>query len=292
MRLATTGLLPADLRQVDDEVARRLAAAGFVGCSCYFPDPTAPTPADLDRLRDTLLRAGVGVAQVNGRYESLVNPDSAARQAGIATYRHLLDICVRLRGDNVYVRPGSMNPGGHWWPHPDNHAPATIDRLVDSLRQICDAAEEAGVVVTVEGHTVSPLDTAAKVREVVDRVGSRALKFNVDPVNFVSCVQDVYHSRRVLDDLYDTLGDVAWAVHAKDMAVEDRHVVHISEVVMGRGQMDLGYMLTRFERVRPEGYVIVEHLPDDLIPEARDALLAAAEQAGLTWIQHPHTVEA
>jgi sugar phosphate isomerase/epimerase len=291
MRLATTGLLPADLRQVDDAVAQRIRAAGFVGCSCFFAEPETPSRAQLDRLRETLWHNGVGVAQVNGRYESMVNPDTSLRQQGITTYRALIQVCARLQGDNVYVRPGSMNPGGHWWPHPENHSAATIDRLVDSLSQISRMAEDAGVVVVVEGHTVSPLDTAAKVREVIDRVGSPALKFNLDPVNFVSNVQDVYHSRRVLDDLFDTLGELNWAIHAKDMAVEDRHVVHISEVVMGRGHMDLGYMLQRFEKVRPEGYVIVEHLPDDLIPEARDALLAAAEKAGIVWHDAPHALK-
>jgi sugar phosphate isomerase/epimerase len=291
MRLATTGLLPADLRQVDDDVAQRLRAAGFVGCSCFFPDPSAPTVTELDRLRETLWRAGVGVAQVNGRYECLVNPDERLRRAGIATLQAAVQVCQRLRGDNLYIRPGSLNPGGHWWPHPENHSLATLERLVDSLRQVAVAAEDAGVALAVEGHTVSPLDTAAVVREVIDRVGSPALKFNCDPVNFVAGVQDVYHTRRVLDDLFDTLGDVTWAVHAKDMEVEDRHVVHISEVVMGRGHMDLGYMLQRFQRVRPEGYVIVEHLPDELIPEARDALLAAGEQAGITWHDHPHSME-
>jgi hypothetical protein len=75
------------------------------------------------------------------------------------------------------------------------------------------------------------------------------------------------------------------------MAVEDRHVVHISEVVMGRGHMDLGYMLQRFEKARPEGYVIVEHLPDELIPEARDALLAAAEKAGIVWQNEPRSLK-
>jgi sugar phosphate isomerase/epimerase len=289
MRLATTGLLPADLRQVDDVVARRLRTAGFVGCSCFFPDPTAPAAAEIDRLRDTLHRGGVGVAQVNGRYECLVNPNDTLRRQGIATLQAAVQLCRRLQGDNLYIRPGSLNPGGHWWPHRENHNPATIDRLVDSLRQVATAAEDAGVTLAVEGHTVSPLDTAAKVREVIDRVGSPALKFNCDPVNFVSNVQDVYHSRRVLDDLFDTLGALNWAVHAKDMALEDRHVVHISEVVMGRGQMDLGYLLQRFAAVRPEGYVIVEHLPDELIPEARDALLAAGAQAGVTWHDHPHT---
>ncbi|HXF64150.1 MAG TPA: sugar phosphate isomerase/epimerase family protein [Caldilineaceae bacterium] len=289
VRLATTGLLPADLRRLDDEAAHRLRAAGFVGCSCFFPDPTAPTPIELDRLRDTLRRAGVGVAQVNGRYETLVNPDEGLRRQGIAALQAAVQVCRRLRGDNLYVRPGSLNPGGHWWPHPENHSPATIDRLVDSLRQVATVAEDAGVTLAVEGHTVSPLDTPALVREVIDRVGSPALKFNCDPVNFVSNVQDVYHSRRVLDALFDTLGDVTWAVHAKDMALEDRHVVHISEVVMGRGRMDLGYMLLRFQAARPEGYVIVEHLPDELIPEARDALLAAGAEVGITWHDHPHT---
>ncbi|RIK45714.1 MAG: hypothetical protein DCC57_16250 [Chloroflexi bacterium] len=290
MRLATTGLLPADLRQVDDAAAQRLRAAGFVGCSCFFADPTLPTPADLDRLRDTLRRAGVGVAQVNGRYECLVNPDDALRRQGIATLQAAVQVCARLAGDNLYIRPGSLNPGGHWWPHRENHSPATLDRLVDSLRQVATVAEDAGVALAIEGHTVSPLNTAAQVREVIDRVGSPMLKFNCDPVNFVSNVQEVYHARRVLDDLFDTLGDVTWAVHAKDMALEDRHVVHISEVVMGRGSMDLGYMLQRFEAVRPEGYVIVEHLPDDLIPEARDALLAAGAQAGVHWHDEPHAI--
>ena len=286
MRLATTGYMPSDLRQVDDATAERLRSQGFVGVSCVFQDPTTFTPDELERLRTTLHRHGVGVAQVNARYEALVNPDEDRRKQGIATLRAAVDVCARLQGDNVYVRPGSLNPQGHWWPHPDNHIPATLDRLVDSLRQVATTAEDAGVVLAIEGHTVSPLNTAAVVREVIDRVGSPALKFNVDPVNFVSNVQEVYHSRRVLDDLFDTLGDVTWVMHAKDMALDNKLVVHISEVIMGRGYMDLGYMLQRLEQVRPDAYVIVEHLPDEHIPEARDALLAAAAQAGITWQDH------
>ncbi len=289
MKLATTGLLPADLRQLDDETAQRLRQAGFIGCSCFFPDPAAPTAGELARLRDTLRRAGVGVAQVNGRYECLVNPDSALRRQGIATLRAAVNVCRHLQGDNLYVRPGSMNPGGHWWPHPDNHAPATIDRLVDSLRQIVPVAEDAGVILAIEGHTVSPLDTAAKVEEVIGRVNSPALKFNCDPVNFVGGVQDVYHPRPLIDTLFDTLGELTWAVHAKDVNIEDRHVVHISEVVMGRGRMDLGYYLQRFQAARPHGYVIIEHLPDNQIPEARDALLAAADRVGIVWESNPYT---
>ncbi|MCS6859713.1 MAG: sugar phosphate isomerase/epimerase [Abditibacteriales bacterium] len=283
MKLAVAGLLPADLSKVDDEVAWRVRAAGFAGCSCFFADPTAWAEAALDRLRDTLHRAGVAVAQVNAHYECLVHPDASLRRQGIATLQAAVRVCQRLQGDNLYVRPGSMNPNGHWLPHPANHAPETLDRLVDSLQRVAAVAEDAGVTLALEGHTVSPLDTPQIVREVIDRVGSPALKFNCDYVNFISGVQDVYHSRRVIDRLFDTLGDVTWAVHAKDADIEDRHVLHISEVVPGRGRMDLGYMLQRFAAARPEGFVIIEHLPDDKIPEARDALLRAAEAAGVIW---------
>lgn len=290
MRLATTGYMPRDLRRVDDATAERLRSHGFVGVSCVFQDPTTFTPDELDRLRTTLQRHGVGVAQVNARYEALVSRDDDRRAQGIATLRAAVDVCARLQGDNLYVRPGSLHDEGHWWPHPENHHPITLDRLVDSLRQVAATAEDAGVILAIEGHTVSPLNTAATVREVIDRVGSPALKFNVDPVNFVSCVQEVYHSRRVLDDLFDTLGDVTWAMHAKDMALEKKLVVHISEVIMGRGHMDLAYMLQRLQRVRHDAYVIVEHLPDEDIPEATNALLAAATQAGIEWQDQPHPV--
>jgi sugar phosphate isomerase/epimerase len=281
MKLAVAGLLPADFRNVDDEVARRVAAAGFVGCSCFFPDPMATTDREVDRLRETLHSAGVAVAQTNAFYQSLVNPD--LRREGVNALKAAVAICRRLQGDMLYVRPGSLNPGGHWWPHPDNHKPETIDRLVDSLQAVAPVAEDAGVTLAIEGHTVSPLNTPQQVRDVIERVGSAALKFNCDPVNFVSNVQDVYHSRRVIDALFDNLGPLTWTVHAKDMAIEDRHVVHISEVVIGRGSMDMGYCLQRFQAVRPHGYVIIEHLSDEQIPEARDSLLQAAARAGIVW---------
>jgi sugar phosphate isomerase/epimerase len=283
MRLATTGLLPTDLRNLSAAHVRGLREAGFIGCCCRFGDFFAPSEQELRHIRDVIVGEGVGIAQVNGEYVGLVNPDAERRRAGIAAFRQAIQVCATLQADNLYVRPGSLNPGGHWRPHPENHAPQTIDRLVDSLTQVTQSAEDAGVILTLEGHVLSPLDSVTKVREVIDRVGSPMLKFNVDPVNFVRGLSDVYNPRPLLDELYDTLGDVAWVVHAKDVDVEDRLVLHIAEVVIGRGRMDVGYYLQRFETVKPDGYVIIEHLPDDLIPEARDAVLAAAQAVGIVW---------
>lgn len=283
MRLATTGYLPGDLRTLEPAHVRTLRDAGFVGCCCRFGDFSAPTDAELTRIRDIIAGEGVGIAQVNGQYEGMVNPDESRRQAGIKTFQQAIQVCAKLQGDNLYIRPGSVNPAGHWTPHPDNHSPQTIDRLVDSLQQVTGPAEDAGVLLTIEGHVLSPLDTPARVREVIDRVGSPALKFNVDPVNFVRGLHHVYDPRPLLDELYDTLSDVAWAVHAKDVDVDNGLVLHIKEVVIGRGRMDVADYMQRFEAIKPDGYFIIEHLPDDLIPEARDSVLATAEKLGIVW---------
>ena len=55
---------------------------------------------------------------------------------------------------------------------------------MDSLKQVCAAAEEYGVLLAVEGHVLSILDTPGRVVELIDAVGSDALRFNMDPVNF------------------------------------------------------------------------------------------------------------
>jgi sugar phosphate isomerase/epimerase len=283
MKLGVVGMMPADVREVDAAVARRVREAGFTGVSCVFGEPEGVTASELARLRGTLEAAGVAVAQVNVRYDSLVSADAGVRREAIDALRAGIRIARALGGDTLYVRPGSMKRGGPWSPHPENGRPETRDRLVESLHEIAPAAEEAGVRLAIEGHALSPLATPAHVRGVIDRVGSPALGFNVDPVNFVAGVADAYDSRALLDRLFDTLGDVTWAAHAKDYEVQDRLVLHLEETVAGRGLLDLEHFLRRFEAAAPGGWVLVEHLPDTLIPEARDAYLAAAARAGLAW---------
>ncbi len=99
------------------------------------------------------------MAQANGWYECLIDPDEAVRAEGIRGLSQLIRIGRVLDARFTYVRPGSINPKGHWWPHPENHSPRTFDRLVDSMKQACRVAEAEGMTLGIEGHVVSTLDT-------------------------------------------------------------------------------------------------------------------------------------
>jgi sugar phosphate isomerase/epimerase len=189
-----------------------------------------------------------------------------------------------LQTSTVYVRPGGLNPRGHWLAHPDNHTSATFARLVDSLKQVCRTAESEGVTLAIEGHVLSALDSPRRIRDLLDAVGSPALKFNTDPVNFIGSVADAHDTRAVLNELFDLLGTDTVAAHAKDVGLGDTLVLHIDEVLLGTGNLDYALFLRRFEQVCPNGYILIEHLPDEKVLQARAALLAKAAQANIKII--------
>ena len=280
MKLGVSGFLP-EWRQIDLAAAQRVRAAGFRGAQWFFHKPLEAEQSDVRRVQAAFAAADLEICQVNGSYEALVNPDPDLRREGVRGLSALTRLGGQLRAPSVYVCPGGLSPYSHWSPHPENFTAATFDRLVDSLKQVCRVAEAEGVNLAIEGHVLSPLNTAARVRQLLDAVASPALKFNTDPVNFIGSVADVYDTSRVLNQLFDLLGRETIAAHAKDVALGNHLVLHIEEVLLGTGHMDYLLFLRRFEACAPQGYFLIEHLPDEKVPLARANLLPLAQAAGV-----------
>jgi sugar phosphate isomerase/epimerase len=149
------------------------------------------------------------------------------------------------------------------------------------MKQLGAVAENEGVTLGIEGHVVSTLDTTRRVRDLLDAVGSKALKFNFDPVNFVGTVHDLYDPSDLLNEAYDVLGKDMVALHAKDCSIQDAHVVHIVEVIPCTGFMNYELLMTRWVECCPEGYFLIEHLPDEKVLIAREAIGLKAAQLGI-----------
>ena len=60
-------------------------------------------------------------------------------------------------------------------------------------------------------------------------------------------------------------------------------MLHIEEVPLGQGVVDHAAWLTALDEIAPRAWVLIEHLPPELIPAAKRALDAAMAQAGLRW---------
>ena len=284
MLLGAAGRIPGDWRNITPELLAEVAREGFGALNIVVQDPVSMTTQDAARLKAIFEEAGILIGQTNGAYGGgLVSPDPGEREAAIEFARRMCGLTAQLGSPNTYLRPGSLNPKGPWLPHPGNRSDEVFDRLVDSARKFCRAAEEQGVMVAVEGAAVSPLYSARRARDLIEAVGSPALGFNQDPVNFVGSLEDAYDIPRFLADFFDLLGERTLGAHAKDFTVVDQLMMRFEEVEIGSGMLDHVAFLQGMRRVCPEGHVLIEHLPPDRYAAAALEYRKYAAMAGIEW---------
>ena len=199
-------------------------------------------------------------------------------------------LSVKLGCPSTYLRPGSLNENGAWLPHPLNHTPKVFDRLVDSTKQICKIAESEGMYLLLEGGYVSPVYSAKKVKDFFDAVGSKNLKFNQDPVNFLSSLEQAYNTRPFLEEFFTLLGEYTISADLKDFRVIDSLLFQLEEEYLGSGMMDQIYFLKRMQEICPSAQILVEHIPRDKFKPSYEATLKYSNVAGITWEKYPNWV--
>lgn len=284
MLLGIAGLVNGDWRAIDALVLGNVRALGFAVLQVRVDDPRDLDQAKANALRQLFEQHGVVVGQTVGNYGGgLVAEDTGERTAAVEFMKRMCGATAALGAPDTYLRPGSLNPASPWYPHPENRSQKVFDRLVDSARQICETAESDGVMVAVEGGVVCPLYSARRVKEFLDAVGSPNLGFNVDPVNFVGSIEQAYDTTALQREFYDLLPDRILGAHAKDFRLVDALLPRFEEEVIGHGMLDQHEFLTGMQKVRPDGHVLIEHLPDELVPAAAQGLRRAAESAGIVF---------
>jgi sugar phosphate isomerase/epimerase len=286
MILGVAGLVPGDWRSIDSATLETAARLGFKTVQVRVDDPAAATDAEIRRVAALYEQFGFPMAQSVGNYGGdLCSDDNGRRAAAVDFLVEMVRFSARLGCPNTYFRPGSMNPAGGWTPHPENRSEAVFDRLVDSGKRACGVAESEGVDVAIEGGVVSPLYSARRVRDFIDAVGSPALKFNMDPVNFIGSIEQAYDTAALINEFYELLPDRIIGAHAKDFRLIPTLLPHFEESIIGQPEsmLDEEAFLSGMQRVCPDGHILVEHLPDEKIPLAAEGLRRIADAAGIEW---------
>ena len=284
MLLGAANRIPEDWRDVTPAALGEARREGFSVLNLVVSDPDAVGEREVEWLKGLFEGAGLLIGQTNGAYGgALVSPNERERTYAVEFAKRMCGLTRRLGAPNTYLRPGSLNPGGAWLPHPGNRTLQVFDRLVDSALGICSTAADEGVHVAVEGGAVSPLYSAWRVRDLIDAVGMPAIGFNQDPVNFVSSLEDALEMPRFLGEFFDLLGGVTIGAHAKDFRVIEQLLVGFEEVEIGSGMLDHEMFLRGMQRACPDAHVLIEHLPPDRYGAAAEKYREIAERAGITW---------
>jgi len=287
VRLGVLGFLPRRVDELVPAQLRQLRALGFTGTG--FPggdDPaTIPTAraAEVGRMfRDE----GIDLVEY-GRYSTtLIAPDIAARRQNLADLREACRVAKAAGCPAVITGAGSHNPRGAWFAHPDNKRCETLNQLIATLREAATLAEEAGVLLGLECHTVTPLKDVATARAVLDAVDSPALRVHLDPVNWMTW-ETVYESGEATTAMFDILGaEHLLGAHSKGVTVEEKMIIHLSETVTGAPDdlFDHETLLRLAARMPRDFYVVIEHLTPAQMPAARDHLFHVAARIGARFV--------
>lgn len=283
MRFGMSGcFLPADMEEVTPEICRRVRALGFTGIFTRFArnDPHTTPVANAHRLRDLLADEGVQLFQVTGYWQNLVTPDEGRRREAVSTLQAALVLAGHMGARGIDTGPGSMNPDGPWFPHPENWTAVCRRQLVKSLKECAPAAEDARVYLSLEGHQLVTLESAAVTREILDEVGSPWVRSDYDSANWITR-ETVYNTTAALNRDFDTLGQHVVSCHAKDVWIENRLTLHLQDGCPGKGTVDFKTLFRRMEALSPDYPVIVEGAATEDLPAVSGLFHDTARELGI-----------
>jgi sugar phosphate isomerase/epimerase len=231
------------------------------------------------------MAAGLDLAQFSLTYsECLFSADQSVREQVTKKIARGIALADQLGAQALLIRPGSLNPAGPWAPARENHYPESLERLIDTLQLIAAQAQVAGVLLVIETHATSIMDSPELCRTVVATVSTPNLRLTMDVVNHFQTLRQVYDSGERIDHIFDIIGDIAPVAHIKDIIVQPKHVLHLDEAVPGEGVLDIGRLLCRFQALYPHGYGLIEHQPIDKVPLANANVRRVAAECGVPII--------
>jgi sugar phosphate isomerase/epimerase len=278
------GPVPRDPAQVDKQLARQLAGLGVRVLTTHFQPTPEIVAAHASRVRSVLADHGLSIVQATGYNPQLTHPDDGVLASELDRLRAAFETARLLGAEMIISGCGSRHPSHFYGPHPDNHTPATRDRLIASLRRVVPGAEQAGVLLALECHVTTALDTPEHIREVVQAVDSPWVRVNFDPVNLLGDFSRVWHNADAMRHMWHTLGGCyAKSAHIKDVRADPELVVHISEAPPGHGMLDLNVFFEVVSHLGADTAVIVEHLPADQALVAIAYVVRAAEERQFTF---------
>ncbi len=284
MRLGVVGMMPSDFRTINAEHLAGVRALGLSGVGFHAPGRKLfdVTSGECAQVRETFANAGMDLVQFGiGYSDCLFAPDSAARDEVVGVIGRGIEVAAELGAQVCLIRTGSLNPHGSYSPAAENHTQQSWQRLVETLRRIADKAEKVGQTVVIETHLLTILDSPEANRDAIAAVGSPRLRVVMDYVNHFPTVQHVFHSTDRLNHIFDLMGPIAGVAHCKDIRFGDGLVLHIDEAIPGEGLLDLPTALHRWQALDPDGYMLLEHLPNEQYPLAAANTQRIAAEAGV-----------
>lgn len=211
--------------------------------------PKTSTPVDVQRVRESLQTHRLGcVIETGARFlldpwvkhePTLVSPELKARQRRVDFLKYSIDLARELNADCVSLWGGVVRDSAG--------TDEVLDRLAWGLEQVCDHAQQAGVVIGFEPEPGMAIDTMGRFARLLEWFDAPSLKLTLD-IGHLYCLGEV-----PLADPIRRWADRLVNVHLEDM----RAGVH-EHLMFGEGEMAFEPVLQTLAAVGYQGGLHVE----------------------------------
>ncbi len=263
-----------------DAIARGYVDAGYSAAVC--PPVTLDQPDRIRAIREAFTHHDVMLAEI-GVWNNMLHPDPTQRAANLEANIQALALGDELGVVCCVNIAGSFNPDLWDGPHPRNLSDEAFERTVKNVRQIIDAVKPRRTrycLETMPWVIPDSVDSYLKLIEAIDRP---MFGVHLDPVNMINCPARYYDNAGFLRQCFSRLGPWTVSCHGKDILMHDRLTVHLDEVRPGLGALDYKVYLQELSRLPGDVPLILEHLPQEEYPAAREYIVGVAAQIGLSF---------
>jgi sugar phosphate isomerase/epimerase len=270
-----------DTRSDDpEEIARAYIDAGY--STAVAPPVSLEQPERIHAIREAFARHDVMLAEV-GVWNNMLDPDPVQRAANVEANIHALALADELGARCCVNIAGSFNTTRWDGPHPRNLSEEAFELTVQNVRQVIDAVKPRRTRYSLETMPWVIPDSPDSYLSLIEAVDRPMFGAHLDPVNLINCPARYYHNADFLRECFSKLGPWIVSCHGKDIIMHDQLTVHLDEVRPGLGALDYKVFLQELSHLTRDVPLILEHLPQEEYPAAREYVVGVAAEIGLSF---------
>mgnify|MGYP003951553027 CR=1 FL=1 len=271
MRLGVVGMVPSNFREITPQHLEAISALELTGAGFHYPGDKMSDlkTEELHAVRQTFKDAQMDLVQFGIGYgECLFDPEGSVRESVLNKIYRGIEVARELDSIACLIRTGSLNPQGPYAPSKFNQTIAAKSRLIETLGLIARKAEQEDVNVVIETHLLTIMGSPETNKEIINEIGSKNISVVMDYVNHFQNLEQVYNNKDRLNQIFSSMNPITILGHCKDINIGAGLVLHIDEAIPGEGELDIGFALKLWHEAHPDGYMLLEHLPNEHYPRA------------------------
>ena len=279
-----------------EETAQRIRAHGFntVQLDLHFKDidlgPGQITADKAKRVRDTFRDHDLPICAVSG-YTNIIHPDEAHRTANVERLKEIIRNARLFGTPYVISETGTYNTESEWMSDPKNRTEEGFEACRKVIAELSQEAYDHGAQFLLETYVNNVVGSVEETVRMFAQVDHPGLGLLMDPTNYFED-HNIDQMDRILNQVFDTLGDKVRIAHAKDVArAKDSSEKHadigdddalashtfrgvgaIALDAPGMGVLNYDLYLQRLSEKHPNIAVIIEHLDEADAPRSKKFL--------------------